>query len=197
MRILLPLCLLLAGCLADAEAQNPPRPASYFDKQGSAAPHTGGVLMQACGPSGTYCATENLATDDDPLLFPWGAQVVVDCASTSIVCWGMLGEVDVGALSTTVGLRDDAGTNGAGSCIRVLASTYRSTVNLKENFDTSTAVGRRNGFCASSSPVRPCRTARDCNANGDGGTCTASSDGGIQGDGAFLYASAQCGWTNE
>lgn len=194
------LLLVASGCTERAFAQNTPRTSNYIERQGSSSPYVGGVLMQTCGAA--YCATENIAQDTDPLVFPWGAQVVVDCTTTAIVCWTMTGEQDVGALTAAAGLSDDAGYTGMGSCVRVLANTYRSFTLEKRNFGTTLSVGRRINACSGTGgdagPARPCRDNSDCTLNSDSGTCkTADAAQQPLAGGAFLYASEQCGWVNE
>jgi hypothetical protein len=200
MRYSLPIALLLSGCLADAMAENTPRPASSQDRQGSSGAHLGGTAFQSS--NAVFCALDEAGaapTDTDLLFFPYGSQVVIYCATTQVACWTQANSPDITSIGSTDGLVDAHGPDGRGACVPVGAGTYRSTVLERTSFESTSAVGRRSGVCTTGgfagATGRPCRVDGDCQT-GAGETCLADAFSRVRG--AFLCASAaDCLWVNE
>ncbi len=184
----LALCLLIAGCLADASAETTSfRAADTDDRKGSA----GQELGDEFDAEGTTFAMVNDAGDEIPM--GNGMQIVVDCTDLQMVCWSM-GDADDITLTLATMEIADAGSSedGEGPCKRIQAGGQWTMVLDLDVFDDTTAVGRRTSSCSGSDHAgRPCRTNTDCPGASD---CTVT--GGITY--AFLYASAAtCAWTIE
>ena len=162
------LCLLLAGCISSANAEDvPARRASDLERQGSS-PQKFGFVFEAEGTA----FSGNTAAGND-ICWPDGTQIVVSCSDQQFACWSMADADDITLTLATMTITDAQtayGDNGRGACARIEAGSYRTFVLDLDVFDATSMVARRTSSCSGSSAGIPCHDNGDCPS----GTCSVT-----------------------